>query len=73
MAPISCRFRNPLVIIPLFASGLSAAAGDMTRFIIVPSIVMLSMIINFVQKVRAQNDRRHDAQFDEIQRYSLRR
>jgi len=49
------RFRNPLVIILLFASGLSAAAGDMMSFIIVLSIVMLSMIIDFVQEVRAQN------------------
>jgi len=49
------RFRNPLVIILLFASGLSAAAGDMMSFIIVLSIVMLSMIIDFVQEMRAQN------------------
>jgi P-type Mg2+ transporter len=36
------RFRNPLVIILLVASGLSAATGDMARFVIIFSIVMLS-------------------------------
>jgi len=32
------RFRNPLVIILLVASGLSAATGDVTSFIVVASI-----------------------------------
>jgi Mg2+-importing ATPase len=49
------RFRNPLVIILLVASGLSAATGDIPSFVIVFTIVMLSMTLDFVQEVRAQN------------------
>ncbi|ACK49583.1 magnesium-translocating P-type ATPase [Methylocella silvestris BL2] len=49
------RFRNPLVIILLAASGLSAATGDIPSFAIVVSIVMLSMTLDFIQEVRAQN------------------
>ncbi len=50
------RFRNPLVIILLVASALSAATGDVASFIIVVAIVMASMVLDFVQEVRA-----HDA------------
>ena len=49
------RFRNPLVIILLVASGLSAATGDLTSFLIVVSIVTTSITLDFVQEVRAQN------------------
>jgi P-type Mg2+ transporter len=49
------RFRNPLVIILLVASGLSAATGDVASFVIVATIVTISMTIDFVQEVRAQN------------------
>ena len=49
------RFRNPLVIILLVASGLSAATGDVASFLIVVVIVTISMTIDFVQEVRAQN------------------
>ncbi len=49
------RFRNPLVIILLVASGLSAAAGDVTSFLIVVTIVALSMILDFVQEFRAHS------------------
>jgi Mg2+-importing ATPase len=49
------RFRNPLVIILLVASGLSAATGDVASFMIVVVIVTTSMTIDFVQEVRAQN------------------
>src|SRR5665213_1209867 len=49
------RFRNPLVIILLVASGLSAATGDVASFLIVVIIVTISMTIDFVQEVRAQN------------------
>jgi P-type Mg2+ transporter len=49
------RFRNPLVIILLVASGLSAATGDVASFFIVVTIVMMSMTLDFVQEVRAQN------------------
>jgi Mg2+-importing ATPase len=49
------RFRNPLVIILLVASALSAASGDAASFIIVVTIVTISMTLDFVQEVRAQN------------------
>lgn len=49
------RFRNPLVIILLVASALSAATGDVASFVIIASIVLMSMILDFVQEVRAQN------------------
>jgi P-type Mg2+ transporter len=49
------RFRNPLVLILLFASGLSAATGDIASFVIVTIIVTLSITLDFIQEVRAQN------------------
>jgi Mg2+-importing ATPase len=49
------RFRSPLVIILLVASGLSAATGDAASFFIVVSIVTASITLDFVQEVRAQN------------------
>jgi Mg2+-importing ATPase len=49
------RFNNPLVLILLVASGLSAATGDVASFVIVVTIIMMSMAIDFVQEVRAQN------------------
>ena len=49
------RFRSPLVIILLVASALSAATGDIASFVIVVSIVTISMTLDFVQEVRAQN------------------
>src|SRR5664279_3264458 len=52
------RFRNPLVIILLVASGLSAASGDVASFLIVVTIVTISMTIDFVQEVRAQSSHR---------------
>src|SRR5690242_7709610 len=49
------RFRNPLVIILLVASGLSAATGEVASFVIVVTIVTISMALDFVQEVRAQS------------------
>lgn len=49
------RFQNPLVVILLVASGLSAATGDVASFLIIASIVTLSITLDFVQEVRAQN------------------
>lgn len=48
------KFRNPLVIILLVASGLSAATGEIVSFIIVASIVTLSITLDFIQETRAQ-------------------
>ncbi len=47
------RFRNPLVIILLVASGLSAATGDVVSFLIVVTIVALSTGLDFLQEYRA--------------------
>lgn len=49
------RFRNPLVVILLVASGLSAATGDVTSFVVVATIVVISITLDFVQEVRAQS------------------
>src|SRR5579871_763224 len=49
------RFRNPLVIILLAASALSAVTGDVPSFLIVLTIVTASVTLDFVQEVRAQN------------------
>ena len=48
------RFKNPLVIILLAASALSAATGDVASFLIVTAIVLASMTLDFVQEARAQ-------------------
>jgi P-type Mg2+ transporter len=49
------RFVNPLVLILLFASALSAATGDVTSFAIVVVIVLSSVVLDFVQELRAEN------------------
>lgn len=49
------RFRNPLVIILLVASGLSAASGDIASFLIVLTIVTVSISLDFIQESRAQS------------------
>jgi Mg2+-importing ATPase len=49
------RFANPLVILLLLASALSAATGDVTSFVIIAGIVLLSVLFDFVQASRAQS------------------
>jgi len=49
------RFRNPLIIILLIASAMSAATGDVASFVTITVIVLLSISFDFVQEVRAQN------------------
>jgi hypothetical protein len=49
------RFRNPLAIILLVASALSAATGDLTGFLIVVTIIALSTSLDFVLEFRAHN------------------
>src|ERR1700676_2037908 len=46
---------NPLFIILLLASALSAATGDVASFVIIASIVLLSVLLDFVQESQAQN------------------
>ncbi|MBP2227941.1 Mg2+-importing ATPase [Azospirillum agricola] len=49
------RFLSPLVLILLFASGLSAATGNLASFVIVLVMVVLSVTLDFVQEMRAEN------------------
>jgi P-type Mg2+ transporter len=47
------KFRNPLVIILLIASALSAVTGDAASFFIIATIVIISVTLDFVQEYRA--------------------
>jgi len=47
------RFKNPLVIILLVASAVSAFTGELANFIIISCIVLLSVTLDFVQEYRA--------------------
>jgi Mg2+-importing ATPase len=47
------KFRNPLVIILLTASALSAFTGDAVSFFIISAIVLTSVTLDFVQEHRA--------------------
>jgi Mg2+-importing ATPase len=49
------RFANPLVLVLLVASAVSAFVGDITSFIIIVAIVLLSVTLDFVQEYRAGN------------------
>ncbi|MBI1323541.1 magnesium-translocating P-type ATPase [bacterium] len=48
------RFRNPLILLLLAASGLSALTGDHASFLIVVAILAISVTLDFVQEVRAE-------------------
>lgn len=47
------HFRNPLVLILLVASGISALTGDVTGALIIGAIVLMSVTLDFVQSWRA--------------------
>jgi Mg2+-importing ATPase len=47
------KFRNQLVIILLVASVISAFIGDVTSFIIITIIVLISVTLDFIQEFRA--------------------
>ncbi len=47
------RFKNPLVIILLAASAVSAFTGDVTSFLIISAIVIMSVTLDFIQEHRA--------------------
>lgn len=50
------RFRNPLVILLLVASAISAITGDVPSFAIIIIIVLLSVLLDFFQAVRAERN-----------------
>ncbi|TFW73022.1 magnesium-translocating P-type ATPase [Methylotenera oryzisoli] len=47
------RFKNPLVIILLVASAISAFTGELTNFLIISFMVLLSVTLDFFQEYRA--------------------
>jgi Mg2+-importing ATPase len=47
------RLRNPLVLILLGASAISAASGELGNFVIILAMVLLSVTLDFVQEHRA--------------------
>jgi len=47
------RFQNPLVIVLLIASSVSALTGEVTNFVIISCIVLMSVSLDFVQEYRA--------------------
>lgn len=47
------KFTNPLVIILLVASAISAFTGDVASFIIIFLIVLMSVTLDFIQEYRA--------------------
>lgn len=47
------HFKNPLVLILLIASLVSALSGEVTNFVIISCIVLLSVTLDFVQEYRA--------------------
>ena len=53
------RFRNPLVIILLAAAVISALTGDLTSFIIISTIVLMSAVLDTVQEFRAEQAAEH--------------
>ncbi len=53
------KFRNPLVIILLTASALSAFTGDAISFFIISAIVLASVSLDFVQEHRAGQAAEH--------------
>jgi Mg2+-importing ATPase len=48
------RFRNPLVLVLLFAACISALTGDVPSFVIILSMVVLSVVLDSVQEFRAE-------------------
>jgi Mg2+-importing ATPase len=47
------RFANPLVLVLLLASGISALTGEVAGFLIICVIVLLSVTLDFLQEHRA--------------------
>ncbi|HDR9080153.1 TPA: magnesium-translocating P-type ATPase, partial [Burkholderia vietnamiensis] len=47
------HFRNPLVMILLAASAVSALTGEVTGFVVIWVIVLVSVTLDFVQEYRA--------------------
>ena len=48
------RFANPLVLLLLIASAVSALSGELANFAIISCIVLFSVMLDFVQEYRAE-------------------
>lgn len=48
------RFRNPLIILLLVASVLSAFTADITSFVFIVTMVLFSVTLDFIQEYRAE-------------------
>ncbi len=53
LAQFLARFKNPLVIVLLVASAISAFTGEVANFLIISFIVLMSVTLDFVQEYRA--------------------
>lgn len=53
------HLKNPLVLILLIASFISALTGEITNFIIILAIVFLSVTLDFIQEYRSQSSLNH--------------
>ena len=47
------KFKNPLVLVLLIASVVSAFTGEVTNFAIISVIVLMSVLLDFIQEFRA--------------------
>jgi Mg2+-importing ATPase len=47
------RFKNPLILLLLLASAISAITGEITNVVIIFSMVIVSVLLDFVQEHRA--------------------
>jgi Mg2+-importing ATPase len=52
------RFRNPLVLLLLFAGLIAALTGDVTSAVIIAAMVLLSVALDFIQSFRAEQTAR---------------
>ncbi len=55
LAQLWARLRNPLVLLLLAASAVSAVTGDVTSFVVIIGVVLMSVTLDFVQETRAAN------------------
>jgi Mg2+-importing ATPase len=55
LAQVWARLRNPLVLLLIVASAVSAMTGDATSFMVIIVVVLMSVTLDFVQETRAAN------------------
>ena len=57
LRPLLVRFGNPLIVVLLFAAAVSAVTRDPQSFVLITTIVVVSVLIDFVQERRADQPR----------------